>query len=148
MRRLSDIILIQVLLVATTFVASSAGVSSDQCRDQQSDTTFLPEDHQWTIVNSGGYPIVNDFHVPLYITRVVGPRTADQFNADGTLKVPNWSTYTAQGVLSAKAYLSIHLSVPPSRTSLRTPGISLSDDLGQRPRRHNHNLGWRANGFC
>ena len=41
------------------------------------------------------------------LTRVVGPGTSGEFNGDGTFTLANWTTYVANGVLSAQAYVYV-----------------------------------------
>ena len=79
-----------------------------QCQTTASDTSFQissPGDD-----GDGVYAgWMNPAHsLPYQTSRVVGPGTAGEFNADGTLA--NWSNYTANGVLARYAQMQIDVA--------------------------------------
>jgi hypothetical protein len=82
---------------------------------QPSDTAFAPYNPNGTGILgfSGQLSTLSDpptagQGASWYITRVVGPGTPGEFNpVDGTLA--NWSTYTANGILSEKAYIQVYV---------------------------------------
>ena len=116
--------------LATSFSVGAVQVQAD-CGVLPSDSTFVPDGTSsprysvqvapTSIING---PLPSLAHTAtITINRVVGPGTASEFNADGTLKAANWDLYVKNGVLSPYAFLQLSPETVVETTVPTTIGI-------------------------